>query len=170
MTTMAFAPLGQPPEIPAGKHDWLLKRNCSLTPGQLTLAYGVLCVLSLSVATIFTMQGAWYVLVFSVLEMSVVALAFICYARHATDHEHIALVDGCLLVERIVAGEVEQTRLDPCWTRIAPPKRTGDLINLEARGVKIEVGRFVTPAKRRQVAQELRQELRRSSFLTAAAA
>jgi hypothetical protein len=27
------------------------------------------------------------------------------------------------------------------------------------------VGRFVTAAKRRQVAQELRQELRRSSFM-----
>jgi uncharacterized membrane protein len=168
MTTMALAQQAQPPEVPAGKHDWLLKRNCSLTPRQLILAYGVLCVLSFSVATLFTMQGAWYVLIFSALEMSAVALAFICYARHATDREHIALIDGCLLVEKIVAGEVEQTRLDPYWTRIAPPKRSEDLINLEAKGVKIEVGRFVTPAKRRQVAHELRQELRKSSSLAAA--
>jgi uncharacterized membrane protein len=161
MTTMAFAQQEQP----ASKHDWLLKRNCSLTPRQLALAYAVQCVLSFAVAMMFTLQGAWYVLIFSMLEMSALALAFLYYARHATDHEHIALVDGCLLVERIVAGEVQQIRLDPYWTRIAVPKQTESLINLEAKGVKIEVGRFVTAAKRRQVAQELRQELRRSSFM-----
>jgi uncharacterized membrane protein len=162
MTTIALTQQEQATD----KHDWLLKRNCSLAPRELAWAYAVLCVLSLSVAMMFTLQGAWYVLVFSMLEMSAVALAFLCYARHASDHEHIVLVDGCLLVEKIVAGKVQQTRLDPYWTRIALPDRTQDLINLEAKGIKIEVGRFVTVAKRRQVAQELRQELRRSSFMS----
>jgi uncharacterized membrane protein len=147
------------------QHDWLLKRNCSLTPRQLAKAYAVLCILSFSVATMFTLQGAWVVLVFSVMEMSAVALAFLYYARHATDHEHIALVDGFLLIERIEAGQVQQTRLDPHWTRIALPKNACDLINLEAKGVKIEVGRFVTVAKRRKVAQELRQALHGGSLM-----
>jgi uncharacterized membrane protein len=161
MTTMAF--LQQ--ELSMSKHEWLLKRNCSLSPRQLAFAYAVLCVMSFSIAMMFTLQGAWYVLVFSVLEMSAVALAFLYYARHAADREHIALVDGYLLVERIEAGQIKQTRLDPHWTRIALPTRAQDLINLEAKGVKIEVGRFVTVAKRRQVAQELRQQLCRGSLM-----
>ena len=152
--------------VPAQPHEWLLKRNCSLTPRQLAFAYAALCLMSFAVAIMFTLLGAWYVLIFAVLEMSAVALAFLCYARHATDHEHIALQDGCLLVERSVAGQVQQTRMDPYWTRIAPPKRPQDLINLEARGVKIEVGRFVTPANRRRFAQELRHELRKSAFMS----
>ena len=146
------------------KHEWLLKRNCSLSPRQLALAYGVLCLLSFSIAIMFTWRGAWYVLVFAVLEMAALALSFFHYARHATDHEHIALIDGCLLIELVQAGQVQQIRLDPYWTRIALPSRAQDLINLEAKGVKIEVGRFVTEAKRRQFAQELRQELQNGLF------
>lgn len=161
MATMTYSRQEQS----VNKHEWLLKRNCSLSPRQLGVAYAVLCVISFSVALMFTLLGAWYVLAFSVFEMAAVALAFLHYARHATDHEHIALDDGCLLVERIEAGKVRQTRLDPHWTRIALPNRTQDLINLEAKGVKIEVGRHVTAAKRRQVAQELRQELRRGSLM-----
>lgn len=150
---------------PPARHDWLLKRNCSLTPRQLGIAYAVLCVLSFSVAAIFTVRGAWYVLVFSCLEMSAVALAFLYYARHATDHEHIALIDGTLLVEKIEAGQIHQTRLDPYWTRIALPADTCSLINLESKGVKIEVGRFVPAAKRRKVAQEIRMALYEGSSL-----
>jgi uncharacterized membrane protein len=101
----------------------------------------------------------WYVFVFAALEMASTALAFIIYARHATDHEHIALTNGCLLIGRVLAGRVEQTRLDPYWTQVALPRCARDLINLEARGVRVEVGRFVTEEKRRKVAQELRQEL-----------
>lgn len=155
-----------PDHVPVQPHEWLLKRNCSLAPRQLAFAYAALCLMSFSVAVMFTLLGAWYVLIFAVLEMSAVALAFLCYARHATDREHIALADDCLLVERSVAGQVEQTRLDPYWTRIVPPMRPQDLINLEAKGIKIEVGRFVTPAKRRRVAQELRQELRKNAFMS----
>lgn len=35
------------------------------------------------------------------------------HARHATDPGKIALADGCLLVERIEAGQTYQTRLKP---------------------------------------------------------
>jgi uncharacterized membrane protein len=116
--------------------------------------------MSFAVAIVFVaLHDAWCVLAYAVLEMTMAALAFVCYARHATDQEHIALTDGCLLIGRIVAGRIEQIRLDPCWTRIAQPHCARDLIRLEARGIRIEVGRFATEAQRRQVAQELRQAL-----------
>jgi uncharacterized membrane protein len=155
MSATSFSQQDRPPNA----HEWLLKKNCSLTPRQLAMAYAVLCLMSSGVALMFTLQGAWYVLLFSLVEMTAVALAFFHYARHATDHEHIALVDGCLLVERIEAGRVLQTRLDPYWTRIDLPKSAQDMINLEAKGAKIEVGRYVTIGKRRKFAQELRQAL-----------
>lgn len=143
------------------RHDWLLKRNCSLSPRQLAFAYAVLCVIALAVAALFfLLYRAWFVFVFTALEIAAVVLAYFQYARHVTDHEHIALLDGCLLVERVEAGRVVQTRLDPYWTRVASPTRMQDLIGLEARGVRVEVGRFVNGAIRRQIAQELRSELR----------
>ncbi|OGB23189.1 MAG: hypothetical protein A3I66_09340 [Burkholderiales bacterium RIFCSPLOWO2_02_FULL_57_36] len=162
MTTSGFTQQ----KSPVDQHEWLLKRNCSLSPRQLAFAYALLCLASFSVALAFALHGAWVVLAFSILEMAAVALAFLHYARHATDLEHIALTDGCLLVERVEAGRIRQSaRLDPHWIRIALPKRTQDLINLEAGGVRIEVGRYVTVAKRREVAQELRRELLRDSLM-----
>jgi uncharacterized membrane protein len=142
------------------EREWTLPRNCSLAPRQVGLAYGVLCLMSFAVASICVIfQHAWCVLGYAAAEMLMAALAFLSYARHATDREHIALKDGCLLIDRIEAGELRQTRLDPCWTHVALPRRSQDLIALEARGVRIQVGRFVTASKRRQVAQELRQAL-----------
>jgi uncharacterized membrane protein len=148
------------------KREWLLKRNCSLSPRQLGLAYAVLCAGALGIALVFVLLGVWFVFAFALLELAGIALALLHYARHALDHEHIALTERCLLVERVKAGHSEQVRLDPAWTRISlPDHRRTTLIGLESCGVKVEVGRFVTEARRRQVALELKRELRAASPL-----
>jgi uncharacterized membrane protein len=147
------------------KHEWLLKRNCSMSPRQVALAYGSLCGGAVALSLLFALQALWFMLAFASLETAGVALALLQYARHATDHEHIALSEGCLLVERVEAGSVQQIRLDPCWTRIAVPTHQRSLIRLESRGVKVEVGCFVSEEMRQQVARELRDKLRGSSFL-----
>ncbi len=116
----------------------------------------MLCLSSLLVATLFTVHGAWYVLGFAILEMCAVGLAFLHYARHATDCEHIALIDDCLLVELIDAEQVRQFRLNPRWTRIDLPGAHRELIGLESNGRRVEVGRFLTEWKRHEFARELR--------------
>jgi uncharacterized membrane protein len=147
--------------------EWLLKRNCSLSPRQLGIAYALLCSGALGIALIFVLQGIWFVFAFAVLELAGIAWALLHYARHALDHEHIALTERCLLVERVQAGHREQIRLDPTWTRIAlPDQRRRALIRIESRGVKVEVGSFVSEAVRQQVAQELRRALRGNSLLS----
>jgi uncharacterized membrane protein len=148
-----------PRDLPMDKREWLLRRHCSLAPRQLALAYGVLCLLTSSVAAAFAWHGYWYVPAFSLLEMGAVAWALRYHARHAADYEHIVLRDASLLVEQMRAGRVRHTRLDPYWARIGLPERGDDLIRLEAKGVAVEVGRFATQAQRRQVARELRQYL-----------
>ena len=146
-------------------HEWLLKRNCSMTPRQVAKAYGMLCGFVLAIGFVFALHGVWFVFAFALIEVGAVALALLHYVRHATDREHIALSDSCLLVERIEAGQVHAFRLDPCWTRIVVPCRRRSLISLESRGVKVEVGGFVSEEARLKVAQELRRELRANSFL-----
>jgi uncharacterized membrane protein len=142
------------------KREWVLKRNCSISPRQLAIAYAALCSGSLVVATFFTVRGAWYVLGFALLELAAVGLAFLQYGRHAADREHIALIDDYLLVELIEAEKARQFRLDPRWTRVEMPDAGHRLIGLEARGTRIEVGRFVAEWKRREFARELSKELR----------
>jgi uncharacterized membrane protein len=141
------------------KREWLLKRNCSISPRQLALVYAALCSVSLTVAILFTVRGAWYVLGFVILEMAAVGLAFVHFARHATDRERIALTDGCLLVELVQVERARQVRLNPHWTQVELPDAQHALIGLKASGTRVEVGRFLTEWKRREFAQELRREL-----------
>ena len=147
--------------------EWLLKRNCSLSPRQAGKAYRVLCAFVLTIGLAFAVRGVWFVFMFGLIEILALAAALLHYARHATDHEHIALSEGCLLIERIEAGEMKQIRLAPYWTKIALPDRRRTLILLESRGVKNEVGAFVSQEEREKVAQELPRELRGSSALIA---
>jgi uncharacterized membrane protein len=148
------------------KREWHLKRNCSLTPRQLAKAYLLLCCGSFGIAVAFTLQGLWIVFAFAVVEMAAVGAALLHYARHALDREHIALTDRCLLVERVLGQRTEQVRLDPHWTRITVPESRRDLIELESKGTRVEVGAFVTDEQRQRIARELRRELRGASFLS----
>jgi uncharacterized membrane protein len=152
-------------------YECTLQRNCSMTPRQVARAYGVLCTLSLAVALAFFLHGVWIVLAFSLLELGCVGLALLLYARHALDRERIALSSDCLLVECVQAEVHSQALLDPLWTRVlsatdaTPGRPRRHLITLESRGVRVEVGRFVNEAQRRQVARELRLALRQVSVM-----
>jgi uncharacterized membrane protein len=139
--------------------EWVLKRNCSMTPRQLGLAYSALCLMSLTIATFFTLRGAWYVLGFAMLELSAVGGAFLLYARHVTDRERIAITENCLLIEVVQAEQVRQIRLDPRFTRVEPPASRSALVRLEANGTSVEVGRFLGEGRRRELAQDLKRAL-----------
>lgn len=147
------------------EREWILKRNCSLTPGQLGIAYLTLCAGTFAIALVFALRGIWFVFAFALVEMALIGAALLHYSRHALDREHIALSERCLLVERVQGGHTEQVRLDPHWTRIDVPDRRRALIALESCGTRVEVGEFVNAAIREQVARELRRELRGASFL-----
>jgi uncharacterized membrane protein len=144
--------------------EWTLKRNCCLTPRQLGSAYALLVGFSCVAAGVFLIHGLWHVLAFAILEMAGVGVAFLNYGLHATDQEHITLIGDCLLVEREQAGKRQQIRLDPHFTRVDVPRCPRDLIRLEARGVQVTVGRYVTQNRRRQVGCELRRALRNTSL------
>jgi len=141
------------------RREWDLKRNCSIAPRQLASFYAGMCATSLLVAVVCTLRGAWFVLVFAALEMLAVGIAFLIYARHATDREHIAMQDDCLLVELIQAQEIRQYKLELRSIRILWQASRRELIGLEAEGVRVEVGRFLTEWRRREFVRELKQEL-----------
>ena len=148
--------------------EWRLTRNCSLSPRQVARAYALLCCASGAVAVGFLLRGVWIILAFSFCELALVGLALLVYARHALDHERIALSDSALVVECVEAGERRQSSLDPLHTRVLEQGGAGGhhaLLRLESRGMQVEVGRFVTEGRRRQVAAELRAALRSLSMM-----
>jgi len=139
-----------------------LRRNVSLTPRQLLLAYAMLCGVSMLVAGGFWWHGVAVVSVFTGLELLAVGLALLIVARHAGDREIILLADGQMSVEQRVGPGVEHTRFRAEWVRVAPAAEDGSLVELSGEGRNVRVGRHVRPELRVELAQELRRALRMS--------
>jgi len=142
--------------------EWVLKRNCSIAPRQLAMVYAALCSVSLTIAVLFTLRGAWYILGFAVLELAAVGLAFFHYGRHATDRERIVLTEDTLLIELIQAEQASPHRLNLRALRVEPPESHRSLIAVEAAGVRVEIGRFLSCWRRREFASELARAVRQA--------
>ncbi len=140
--------------------SWRLRRNCSVSPSQLAVAYGMLCWVSLTVGVFFWMQGAALILAFAGVELLAVGVAFLVYARHATDGEWISLQGASLVVESETAGRKVRAEFERQWVRVEPTAGEHSLIELSGRGRRIEVGRYVRPELRQVLAGEIRRALR----------
>lgn len=140
--------------------EWLLKRNCSLTPQQLLAVYASLCVISLGIATYFWVNGATLVMPFAWAELLVVGAALLMYARHAADRELITLQSGRLVVEHLHGGRIERAEFQPDWVRVEPRRDDRSLIELSGQGNVIAVGRYVRPELRPALADEFRATFR----------
>ena len=139
---------------------WFLKRNCSVTPAQLGWLYASLCAVSLGIGTFFWFQGALLILPFAGVELAAVGLAFLAYARHAADGEHITLQGRRLVVELENAGRLERAEFNRDWVRVEPGADDRCLIELSGQGRRVNVGRYVRPELRPALAQEIRKALR----------
>ena len=97
---------------------------------------------------------------FAGVELLVVGAAFWVYARHATDGEKISLQGEQLVVELENAGKFERAEFNREWVRVEP--RTGDksLIEVSGQGRTVQVGRYVRPELRPELAREIRMALR----------
>jgi uncharacterized membrane protein len=139
---------------------WFLKRNCSVTPAQLGWLYASLCVVSLGIATFFWFQGAVLILPFAWVELVGVGIAFLAYARHASDGERISLEGRQLVVELESAGHLRRAEFNRDWVRVEPGAGNRSLIELSGQGQRVSVGRYVRPELRPALAQEIRRALR----------
>lgn len=140
--------------------QWLIQRNCSVTPAQLMRIYISLCVVSLGIASFFWVQGARMIMPFAWLELLAVGVAFLVYARHARDGEKITLEGPQLVVELDNGGRTERAEFAREWVRVEPSSGDGSLIHVSAQGRTVVVGRHLRPELRPAFAREIRFALR----------
>lgn len=142
--------------------QWLLKRNCALSPRQLALFYATLVAVSMLIGAGFASVGAWLILPFAGLEMLALGAALLHYARHAGDRECVVLEDDSLRVEVVRAGCSESVRFNPQWVRVEAEGRPGTpgvRVWLQEGGRRWMVGRFVGEDQRAVFASELGKAL-----------
>lgn len=144
--------------------QWVMRRNCSLAPRQVLAAYCLLCAVSLLIALVFAWFGATPVLWFAGIELAMVGLALLIYARHAADHETITLKNSMVSVQHHCGMKVECAEFRAEWLRVEPAAAQGSLLELSGAGQKTFVGRYLRPEWRQWLARELRQALRLQAF------
>ena len=149
---------------------WALRRNCSVTPAQMGGFFGSISVVSLVIAMAFVWHGAPVVLWFALLELGVLGVALLMFARHAMDADVLVLSGRRLWVEVMRGSKTSRHEFQAEWARIEPASADGSLIEISGRGQAVQVGRFVRIDQRASLCRELREALNSARHLATASA
>lgn len=146
-------------------HEWVMRRNCALSPQQLGFWFLAIASISLLVAFGMYAAGAWVVLPFACVEILGLGTAFVVYARHATDFERVVVQSEGVVVDRGSSAESptgirERCMVPGSWIRVEYGGQRRELVKLVSHRRSVEVGRFVPEHLRPRLAQEFRLALR----------
>jgi len=140
-----------------------MKRNCSFSPRQVGYFYLSMFLFSSLIATYFLLHGVWMILIFTVIELTVLGIALIIYARHALDYESIAIDGTSLRVEKNIGGKLECHEFNTRWMTLKQEEDGKRLIRVEERDKELPIGLFVPLDARPQFYKDLRQQIRSES-------
>ncbi len=136
--------------------EWMMRRNCSLTPTQTVHAYLGACVLVLSIGIAFTVIGHWLVLAFSMAELLAMGVLVLTYCRHARDFERISVDHDVLHIEVRSGAATWERDLMASVVRFEPhvPCR---LVVIHYGNEKMALGRHLPWPARRAFFDQLRR-------------
>lgn len=137
----------------------MLARNCALTPKQLLAAFVALGLLSFGVSMAWALTGAWVVVPFMLVEWAALAIAFVVYCRHATDHERVTLDSNKVCVEVVRGSTRDRHEIPRDWLRCRLPEGRSALVRLGSARTELQVGRFVSQAGRKKFVEEFQAAL-----------
>jgi uncharacterized membrane protein len=139
-----------------------LKRNCSISPAGLLCVFAALSIVAVAIGIGFAIAGAWLILPFAGLEVAMLGVAFVLYARRAADYEKIELGRDRLTVEVAEAARTARYELDPRRARVFLEKDEGYGARVLLRGAEeeLEIGRHLDAGSRVRFAAELARRLR----------
>jgi uncharacterized membrane protein len=141
--------------------------NCSLSPQGAAFFFGTLTGVTLTIATLFVVQGYWPVLPFAGLELALLAWALAASMRRRHRRERIEVSEGQIVIETTLRGELTRVVFSRHWARIrlrAPfyAPHPSQLV-IESHGRAVEVGGFLNEEERRKLAERLKRLIGRTS-------
>lgn len=131
-----------------------------MSPAQIGIIYLSLSAISLCIGLFFWVMGATLVLPFSALEMLILGICFLCFARRSLDRERISIEGSQVTVECELGGVLQQVAFQREWLSVDGPHAAQPLIELRGQGQVIAVGRFVRPEWRSTLAAEIKRAAR----------
>jgi len=147
---------------PAPLLDLVVYPHRSLGPTGFLALMAVLCGCSFAVGLGFFLSGAWPVVGFLGVDVLVVYLAFRLNYRAARAYETVRLTPGALEVTKVdPGGRGRRISFQPYWLAVDmddPPRRHSRL-TLRSHGRWLEIGGFLTPEEKLDLARRLRRAL-----------
>jgi uncharacterized membrane protein len=138
----------------------VLKPNRSWTWRANTYFVASLMVVSLTVATVFTINGMWVILPFTVLELSVLTACLYYCVRRTHTTEVLTLSQSTLVLERGVNRPTQRFDFDRYFSRFlveaARHPWYKKRINLRCRNQQLEVGSFLSNEEKDDLISQLR--------------
>lgn len=144
------------------RFDAVLQPHASLGPRGFLLFMALLGTISFIAGVSFVMVGAWPVFGFMGLDVLLVYLAFRVNYRSSRRYETLKLTDDSLTVLRVSPnGRRRRFRFQPYWLQVDmdDPPQPGSPLVLRSHGRELEIGKFLTPEEKLDLAKALRAEL-----------
>ena len=124
--------------------------------------FAALSLLAVAIGVGFAIAGAWLILPFAGLEVVILGVAFVLYARRAADYEKIELARDRLTVEVAEEARTARYEIDRRRAQVLLEKDEGYGARVSLRGAEeeLEVGRHLDAGARVRFAAELARRLR----------
>ena len=146
--------------------DAVVYPHRSLSRTGFLILMSLICGCSFTIGLLFFLLGAWPVVGFLGLDVLVVYIAFRLNYRAARAYEVLHLTRSRFEVTKVDArGRGRQATFEPTWLAVDmddPPNRRSRLI-LRSHGKGLEIGGFLTPSEKLDLAWAIRRALKTAS-------
>ncbi|MBV6659056.1 MAG: DUF2244 domain-containing protein [Devosiaceae bacterium] len=147
---------GEPQPVFAAR----LTPHRSLSRNSFTVMMLVFAALAFSSAAAFFVMGAWPILVFLVLDVGLIWVAFEMNYRSGKAYEDVVVTPNRLTIRRVSGwGRETIEELHPVWTRLKtaydPEEERVLAVKLESKGKQVPVGAFMNPDDKESFANAL---------------
>ncbi len=139
-----------------------------MSPFQIAGIFGALGMLTLLIGATFYWFGAHYILLFSLLEIAALLIAFFYHIVHATDYETLVLSDNFVHVERKLGFRTQKIQMVRYLTRVVSDNLNSELIELRQGQNFTYFGQFIHANLRPLLARQISSHLQFSQTVNQA--
>lgn len=146
----------EPTHTVAPEYLLVTRRNVSLSPSGRRAFFGSIVAVSLAIAVLW-LNGAWYVLPFSVLELLILYAALKLVESRSGDFESIRVSGDRILVERRHRGRSSRHEFNRYWAQLVEADAGHGQLAMRSHGREVAFGEFLSDDQRTAVVAELRR-------------
>jgi uncharacterized membrane protein len=125
----------------------------------MVFAYGLLLGGTLALAIQWAAAGAWFVMPYAVIEVTVCSWLIMRFLRHAHDYDRIELSDGSLVITKRRGSVTTHQVLNALWARVKLEDTAYPRLQVLYAGNVINLGEDALVEQRRCVAGEIQVRL-----------